>query len=115
LNIVWEGSGGAMGRALGSWRAWTTDTSRYAIELFSPSVYLSSSYYEKWFLRNVRLLVERGFIDEEEVAAGRALRPGKNLSRGGVTPADVEQVTPRGALGRAPPAPAPSQGGGAAR
>jgi nitrile hydratase len=102
----WEGRVLAMSRALGVFRAWTIDTSRYAIELFSPAVYLTSSYYEKWFLRNVRLLVERGLIDEEEVRAGHALSPGKNLSRGRFTLADVAQGTRRGSYGRPPPGPA---------
>jgi nitrile hydratase len=73
----WEGRVLAMSRAIGVFRTWTIDTSRYVIELLSPSVYLTSAYYERWFLRNVRLLTERGFIDADEVAAGRALRPGK--------------------------------------
>jgi len=102
----WEGRVLAMSRAIGVFRAWTIDTSRYAIELLSPSVYLTRSYYEKWFLRNQKLLIERGLIDADEVAAGHALRPAKNLTRGPFTLADVEKVTRRGSYGRAAPAPA---------
>ena len=89
----WEGRVLAMSRAIGVFRAWTIDTSRYAIELMAPSIYLTRSYYEKWFLRNQNLLIERGLIDADEVAAGRALRPAKNLTRGPFTLADVEKVT----------------------
>ena len=67
----WEGRVLAMSRALGVFRAWTIDTSRYAIELMAPSIYLTRPYYEKWFLRNQQLLIERGLIDSDEVAAGR--------------------------------------------
>jgi nitrile hydratase subunit beta len=102
----WEGRVLAMSRAIGVFRAWTIDTSRYVIELLSPSVYLTAPYYEKWFLRNVRLLIERGLIDADEVAAGRALRPGKSMKRGRFTLADVELVTRRGSYGRPAPAPA---------
>jgi nitrile hydratase len=102
----WEGRVLAMSRAIGVFRAWTIDTSRYAVELLSPSVYLTGSYYEKWFLRNVRLLIERGLIDADEVAAGRALRPAKGMKRGRFTLADVEAVTRRGSYGRPAPAPA---------
>jgi nitrile hydratase subunit beta len=102
----WEGRVLAMSRALGFLRAWTIDTSRYAIELLSPSVYLASSYYERWFLRNVRLLTERGLIDADEIEAGRALRPGKELKRGRFTSADVNSVIRRGSYGRPAPAPA---------
>ncbi len=73
----WEGRVLAMSRAIGVFRAWTIDTSRYAIELMAPSMYLTRPYYEKWFLRNQNLLIERGLIDADEVAAGRALRPAK--------------------------------------
>jgi nitrile hydratase subunit beta len=100
----WEGRVLAMSRAIGVFRAWTIDTSRYAIELLSPSVYLTRSYYEKWFLRNQKLLIERGLIDADEVAAGRALRPAKNVNRGPFTLADVEKVTRRGSYGRPAPA-----------
>jgi nitrile hydratase len=102
----WEGRVLAMSRALGVFRAWTIDTSRYAIERLAPSVYLTRSYYEKWFLRNQNLLVERGLIDADEVTAGHALRPAKSLSRGRFMLADVPNVTRRGSYGRPPQAPA---------
>jgi nitrile hydratase len=102
----WEGRVLAMSRAIGVFRAWTIDTSRYAVELLAPAVYLTSSYYEKWFLRNVKLLIDRGLIDADEVAAGHGLRPGKNLTRGRFTLADVPQVTRRGSYGRPAEAPA---------
>jgi nitrile hydratase len=100
----WEGRVLAMSRAIGVFRAWTIDTSRYAIERLAPSVYLTRTYYEKWFLRNQNLLVERGLIDADEVAAGHALRPAKSLNRGRFTLADVPNVTRRGSYGRPPQA-----------
>ena len=93
-----------MSRAIGVFRAWTIDTSRYAIESLAPAIYLTRSYYEKWFLRNQNLLIERGLIDVDEIAAGHALRPGKK--HGPFTLADVERVTRRGWSGRPAPAPA---------
>ncbi len=107
----WEGRVLAMSRAIGVFRAWTIDTSRHAIELMAPSIYLTRPYYEKWFLRNQQLLIERGLIDSDEVAAGRALRPAKNMKRGPFTLADVEKVTRRGSYGRPAPAPAQLQSG----
>jgi len=101
----WEGRVLAMSRAIGLFRTWTIDTSRYVVEMLSPTVYLTASYYERWFLRDVRLLTERGLIDADEVEAGRALRPGKNLNRR-FTLADVDTVTRRGSYGRSTPAPA---------
>lgn len=96
----WEGRVLAMSRAISFFRAWTIDTSRYAIEMLSPTVYLTASYYERWFLRNLRLLTEHGLIDADEVEAGRALRPGKSLDHGRFTLADVATVTRRGSYGR---------------
>jgi nitrile hydratase beta subunit len=102
----WEGRVLAMSRAIGVFRAWTIDTSRHAIELMAPSMYLTRPYYAKWFLRNQQLLIERGLIDADEVAAGRALRPAKGMKRGPFTLADIEKVTRRGSYGRPAPAPA---------
>lgn len=99
----WEGRVLAMSRAISLFRAWTIDTSRYVVEMLSPTVYLTASYYERWFLRNVHLLTERGLIDADEVEAGRALRPGKNLHRR-FTLSDVGTVTRRGSYGRPAPA-----------
>ena len=99
----WEGRVLAMSRAIGLFRNWTIDTSRYVVEILSPTVYLTASYYERWFLRDTRLLTEQGLIDADEVEAGRALRPGKNLNRR-FTLADVDTVTRRGSYGRLAPA-----------
>jgi nitrile hydratase beta subunit len=102
----WEGRVLAMSRAISALRLWTIDMSRYGIELLSPSVYLASSYYERWFLRNLRLLTERGLIEADEIAAGHTLRPGKEPGRGKFTLADVQRVMRRGSYGRPAPAPA---------
>jgi nitrile hydratase len=103
----WEGRVLAMNRAVRGLGAWNIDVDRYGIESLPPRVYLTSSYYERWFLRTVRLLAERGLVAADEMAAGHALRPGKGLGRGTFTLADVERVMRRGAYGR--PARAPAQ------
>ena len=104
FHYRWEGRVLAMSRAIGVFRAWTIDSSRYAIEMMAPSIYLTRPYYAKWFLRNQNLLIERGLIDADEVADGRALRPAKNLTRGRFTLADVDKVTKRGSYSRPAPA-----------
>lgn len=102
----WEGRVLAMSRAIGVFRPWTIDTSRYAIESLAPAIYLTCPYYEKWFLRNQGLLLERGLIDADEIEAGHARRPGKDLGRGPFTLADVGKVTKRGSFARPAQAPA---------
>jgi nitrile hydratase subunit beta len=102
----WEGRVRAMSNAIRGLGVWTIDWDRYGIELLSPPVYLTSSYYERWFLRTVRLLAERGLIEDDEIAAGHALRPGKSLNQGKFTLADVGRVMRRGWYGRPASAPA---------
>jgi nitrile hydratase len=102
----WEGRVLAISRAIRALGAWNIDWDRYGIELLLPQVYLTSSYYKRWFLRSVNLLVQRGFIEADEIAAGHALRPGKEPSRGKFTLTDVARVVRRGSYGRPVPAPA---------
>jgi nitrile hydratase subunit beta len=106
FHAAWEGRVLAMNRAVGASGSWNIDLGRSAIESLPPQVYLASSYYERWFLRLERLLVQGGLVEAGEIEAGRALRPGKALSRGPFTVADVERVLRRGSFGRPAPAPA---------
>ena len=108
---AWEGRVLAMNRAPGASGAWNIDQGRYGIELLPPHVYLAASYYQKWFLRLERMLVERGFVDADELAAGHGLRPGKALPRGAFTLAEVDRVLKRGAFDRPAQAPALFQPG----
>ena len=100
----WEGRVLAMNRAMGASGSWNIDMGRYGIEALSPHVYLASSYYKRWFLRLEQMLIQRDLISADEIAAGRALRPGKTLNRGTFTVADVERVLRRGSFGRTAPA-----------
>jgi nitrile hydratase subunit beta len=105
FHADWEGRVLAMSRALGYARLWNIDMSRAAIESLAPDVYLTHSYYAKWELRNERLLVELGLVGADELAAGRALRPGKPLTRK-LAPADVAGALTRGSFARPASAPA---------
>src|SRR5438270_5475558 len=66
----WEGRVYALNRAVGAWRKWNIDTGRFYIEQIPPADYLRMSYYEKWFVRLVELLVKTGMITREEVETG---------------------------------------------
>ena len=77
----WEGRVLAMQRALGYAGAWHIDHGRFAQEALPPRVYLAASYYWRWALGMQKNLLERGFVGEDEIAAGHALRPGKALPR----------------------------------
>jgi nitrile hydratase subunit beta len=96
----WEGRVLAMNRAIGASGAWNIDMGRYGIELLAPHVYLTSSYYKRWFLRLEQMLVQHGLVEADEIASGQALRPGRTLDRGTFTVADVGPALQRGSFGR---------------
>src|SRR6266699_1159021 len=81
FHSAWEGRVLAMNRALGYARLWTIDMSRALIEQIPPHLYLTMSYYEKWFVRLEQLLIERGLVGTDEIAAGHALRPGQAMRK----------------------------------
>jgi nitrile hydratase len=57
-----------------AWARWSIDRSRYARERMPPAEYLRASYYEKWLWGTERLLVELGYISEDELRSGQARR-----------------------------------------
>ena len=105
FHAEWEGRVMAMMRAMGFAGAWNIDMSRASREELPPHVYLGSSYYRKWALGMEQLLLDRGLADKDELAAGRALRPGKTLRRK-LTPDVVERSLTRGSFARDAQAPA---------
>ena len=78
---------------------WTIDQTRFAIEKFPPVFYLTASYYKKWFVRLESMLVEKGVIGADEVAAGHSLRPGPALKRK-MTADNIEPALNRNKYGR---------------
>ena len=99
FHAAWEARCLALNRAMGVIGAWTIDEGRAGIEQLPPRVYLAHSYYGKWALRLENMVINRGFAGADEVAAGRALRPGKGVKRKlGV--ADVPHALTRGSFGR---------------
>ena len=106
FHTEWESRVLAMVRAMGAAGAYNIDTSRYYREALPPEVYMTSSYYRKWFLGLEENLLAKGFITAEEVAAARAIAPAKSLKHGKFTVDQVERVMVRGQFGRTPPSPA---------
>ncbi|HEX3504497.1 MAG TPA: nitrile hydratase subunit beta [Xanthobacteraceae bacterium] len=105
FHAEWEGRCLALNRAMGYARIWTIDETRAGIEELPPHIYLTSSYYRKWAVRLENLVVARGLADADEVKAGHALRPGKQLQRK-LTLAEVPNTITRGSYHRPAPAPA---------
>ena len=105
FHAAWEGRVMAMQRAMGYTRLWTIDGGRASLEALPPLDYLGSSYYRRWFLGLENRLVRHGLVGADEIAAGRALRPGVRLNRK-LTAADVPGTMTRGDFARPAPAPA---------
>ena len=103
FHAAWEARVRAMQRAMGAAGLWTIDGGRASLEDLPPLAYLAASYYKRWFLGLERRVVAHGLVGEDEVAAGRSLRPGLRLNRK-LTLADVK----KGGFGSFErPAPAP--------
>jgi nitrile hydratase subunit beta len=101
----WEGRVFAMQRAMGFTGLWTIDAGRAALEALPPLEYLRSSYYRRWFLGLENRLLRRGLVSDDEIAAGRSLRPGTRLNRT-LTLADAAKPQTRGDFARPASTPA---------
>jgi nitrile hydratase beta subunit len=103
FHADWERRTFALTLAMGATGEWNLDASRFAREDVPPREYLSRTYYEIWLAGLERLAAERGLVAPEELAAGRALRPGRRLGRI-LAEQDVEPALGRGgATNREPP------------
>jgi len=102
----WEGRVMAMERAMAAAGALNMDIKRYYREILPPDIYLTCTYYQKWFHGLEDLLIDKGFISASDVAAGHSESPAKPLEHGKFTLNDVERVMARGKFGREPSAPA---------
>jgi len=100
FHAGWEGRTMALVRAMAAAGAFNIDTSRFYRESLPPHVYLSSSYYKKWFLGLEDMLVAKGFIGADEVKAGHALKETKAPKRGKLTTDQIQRVLTRGSFGR---------------
>ena len=69
FHAEWERRCFAITVAAGFLGQWNIDMSRYARERMHPAEYLSTSYYEHWLHGLQTLLVEKGLLTEEEIAA----------------------------------------------
>ena len=106
FHARWESRVMAMTRAMGALGHWNIDIGRYGIEVLPPHVYLSSSYYRRWYFRTANLAMRLGLIGADELEAGRALHGDGGKASKKFSAADVERVSRRGSFGHAPAAPA---------
>jgi nitrile hydratase len=93
FHAAWESRVLALSLAMGATGCWTLDKFRAVRETLPD--YLHLSYYEIWLEGLEEILVARGLVTAEELAAGRARHPPKPI--GGMLRAD--QVAARLARG----------------
>jgi nitrile hydratase beta subunit len=71
FHAAWEGRVYALNRAAAAGGKWNLDASRYEIEKIPPADYLRMSYYERWYVRLVELLIKRDMVTGAEIESGR--------------------------------------------
>jgi nitrile hydratase subunit beta len=99
----WEGRVLAMALAMDCAGLWTIDGARASLEILPPLSYLASSYYQRWCLGLEKRIVAHGLVKEDEIKAGKSLRPGRQLNRI-LSVADAPNVLTRGNFERPAPA-----------
>jgi nitrile hydratase len=95
FHATWERRAFALTLAMARPGGWNIDMSRFARENRAPIDYLSKSYYEIWLAGLETLMAERGLVTADEIAAGRALHPRKDVPV--LAAADVAPMLARGA------------------
>ena len=70
FHAPWQGRAYAVTRAMGAWRKWNLDATRYQRELIPPADYFTKSYYERWIVALVELMVKTGLVTKAEVESG---------------------------------------------
>jgi nitrile hydratase subunit beta len=106
FHAPWERRALGLTLAMGATGQWNIDQSRAARESLPAATYLAAGYYGIWILALQQLMLARGLLSADELAAGRALHPARPLAR--VLRADaVAGALARGTpTERAPAAPA---------
>ena len=67
----WHARAFAITRAMGAWRKWNLDASRFQREQIVPHEYLRMSYYERWIAGLTELMLRAGLVTRSELASGK--------------------------------------------
>jgi nitrile hydratase len=92
----WEARLFAVVRAVGAWRKWNIDVSRFQRELIPPAEYLSMSYYERWLAGLIDLMIKTDLVTRAEIDSGKPA-PGAPQSVPPLTADKVLAAIARGA------------------
>ena len=105
FHAEWERHAFGITLATGALGKWNIDTSRFARERMDPAAYLSTSYYEHWLHGLEILLVEKGLVTAEELAALDAKTPAPE-GLAAVPPERMAEIIRRGGSAKRGDAPA---------
>ena len=97
----WEARVYAMVRAMGAWRKWNIDASRFQREQIPPAEWLRMSYYEKWLTGLCELMVAKGLVTTAELASGKPA-PVAPKSSPALTAAQVPTLVAKGSPSNRP-------------
>jgi len=81
FHAPWERRAMALTLAMAAAGGWSIDQSRAARESQHPARYLAQTYYQIWIAGLEKLMVERGLVTRDELAAGKVLQPAKTVPR----------------------------------
>jgi nitrile hydratase subunit beta len=95
FHAQWERRAFAITLAMAMPGGWNIDMSRFVREDRPPEDYLGKSYYQIWLAGLERLMLERGLIASDEIAAGKSLHPPKPVAQT-LTPDGVTAMLHRG-------------------
>jgi nitrile hydratase beta subunit len=71
FHATWEGRAYGVTRAMGGWRLWNLDATRFQRELIAPLDYFRMSYYERWIAGLVELMLKNNLVTRAEIESGR--------------------------------------------
>jgi nitrile hydratase len=95
FHAEWEGRTYALIRAVRAFGKWNLDRDRYDIEMLPAEDYLRMSYYERWFEKLVRQVVQFGLVTRDELISGKP-SPGSVKSTPALTVSMAPQFLDRG-------------------
>jgi nitrile hydratase subunit beta len=67
----WQARAFACTRAMGGWRKWNLDATRFQREQIAPVDYFRMSYYERWIVALVELMLKNGMVTPAELESGK--------------------------------------------
>ena len=71
FHAAWEGRAYGLTRAMGGWRLWNLDATRFQRELIAPVDYFRMSYYERWIAALRELMLKNQLVTRTELSSGR--------------------------------------------